>query len=56
MNKSIKVTSEYRVNERGAVFDECGKFYCMWFVLTDEEKEIVKQKEFSERQINKQGK
>ena len=41
------VTSEYTVDQYDNVYDEDRVFFCKWCVLTDEEKEIVRQNPFS---------
>ena len=43
------VTSEYRVDEYDAVYDEERLFFCNYIVLTDAEKELVKQNPMSFR-------
>lgn len=47
--KNYEVTKEYRVDQCDNVYDENGYFFCKWESLTDREKEIVKQNDFSAR-------
>ena len=42
MNKMREVTKNFRVDEYDNVYDEEGIFFCKFFTLTDEEKELVR--------------
>ena len=37
------ITTEYRVDQYGKVYDEKGVFFCKWDSLTESEQEIIKQ-------------
>ena len=49
LNETKEVTNGFRVDACDNIYDEDGIFYCKWFVLTKEEKKIIKQNPASAR-------